>query len=148
MTRAEQVRQLVKGIQLDVKQYEQLKSLIRHQHDLLERRDTEALSRHNSRQDELCQVLRQRAQGRCDQLAALGLPGDDKGMNRLLSAIPGDSGKKIGLLWQQLQQLVHQCKAQNDINGRLLNTQQRSLNRLVDPQKAQALENDYGQLHP
>ncbi|TKB47788.1 flagellar protein FlgN [Ferrimonas sediminicola] len=148
MSRTEQVRQLVKGIQLDVKQYQQLKSLIRHQHSLLERRDSDALAQHNPRQDELCQTLEQRARQRTELLSSLGLSSDSKGMQRLLSAIPGDKGRKIGLLWRQLQQLVRQCKEQNDINGRLLNSQQRCLSRLVTPEKVTAFENDYGQLQP
>ncbi|SDK19582.1 flagella synthesis protein FlgN [Ferrimonas sediminum] len=148
MNKADQVRQLVKGIQLDVKGYQQLKSLLKFQRELMQRRDIDGLEQHNPRQDKLCQSLTANARTRSSILQSLGLPEDDKGMNRLLAAIPGESGKKVSLIWQQLQQLVVHCKAENDANGRLLSGQQRTLNRLVNPDAEAARQNDYGATRP
>lgn len=137
------VQTLLRDIRLDVDDYSQLKSMLKHQRELMQRTDNQGLSLHNTRQTALCDKLAQRAAQRSEILIQLGFDGDANGMKRLLAALPNQLRPQIKILWDNLQLLVKDSHQANEVNGRLLALQQETLTRLLNPD-SQHQQIDYG----
>ena len=116
----EKIRQLIVDLQQDVKSYGELRASLDQQRSLLIAHDNQGLQAFNPQQQQLFEVLAQRAAQRVQLLAELGLKADEKGMQTLISRLPPDLSARVNQLWSQLHQLLLACKIQNECNGRLL----------------------------
>ncbi|SHH19767.1 flagellar protein FlgN [Ferrimonas marina] len=143
VSKRERLQILVREIRQDIEDYKQLRSLLRHQRELLQRRDSQALEQHNPRQNALCQTLARRAKRRGEILESLGVSADNGGMDRLIKALAAQSQKPLLALWQQLGSLVKECQLENEVNGKLLANQKALLDRVLNVEQANQL--DYGQ---
>ncbi|MBY5991985.1 flagellar protein FlgN [Ferrimonas balearica] len=145
-SKREVLQQLVREIRLDIEDYQQLRALLRHQRELLQRRDQQALNLHNPRVDALCQKLQNRAGRRSGALTQLGVSADAKGMQRLIAALGPQARQPVSGLWHHLQQLVRDCQGENEINGKLLAGQKELLDRVLSAGQAETAVKDYGEL--
>ncbi|MBR7628997.1 lateral flagellar protein LfgN [Aeromonas popoffii] len=136
----QRVKQLIIGIQQDCGRYAELQQQLLRQHNLLAAHDVNGLAEHNQQQTQLMVAVQKQAQQRCQHLLALGLKPDEKGMAILIAKLPASLQKNVTSQWQQLEQLLHQCLRQNELNGRLLAGQIETINSLLGQ------EQPYGQL--
>lgn len=125
------VKALILGIQQDYGHYTELTTLLLRQHALLASHDVDGLQRHNEQQTALMAKVAQQATLRCQQLQTLGLKPDEKGMATLITKLPPPLRTMVASQWQQLEQLLHQCLRQNDLNGRLLAGQMETIRSLL-----------------
>ncbi|MBY6016997.1 flagellar protein FlgN [Ferrimonas balearica] len=146
-SKRERLQLLVREIRLDIEDYQQLRALLRYQRSLLERRDQQALSQHNERVETLCAKLRQRAERRTEILTQLGVRADATGMQRLFHALGPQSRHTVTSLWNHLQQLVRDCQAENEVNGKLLAGQKSLLDRVLGGAQDQSEPKDYSTLN-
>ncbi len=143
VNKRELVQSLIRDIRQDLEGYSQLKSMLKHQRELMQRRDNDALLAHNERQTALCNKLALRAKQRSENLATLGFNSDNSGMKRLITALPDHLRPQIKMSWDNLQLLVKDSQTANETNGRLLVIQQETINRILN-QDDQHHEIDYG----
>ncbi|MCS6120997.1 flagellar protein FlgN [Shewanella baltica] len=143
VNKRELVQSLIRDIRQDLEGYSQLKSMLKHQRELMQRRDNDALLAHNERQTALCNKLALRAKQRSENLATLGFNSDNSGMRRLITALPDHLRPQIKMSWDNLQLLVKDSQTANETNGRLLVIQQETINRILN-QDSQHQEIDYG----
>lgn len=143
VNKRELVQSLIRDIRQDLEGYSQLKAMLKHQRELMQRRDNDALLAHNERQTALCNKLALRAKQRSDNLATLGFNSDNSGMKRLITALPDHLRPQIKMSWDNLQLLVKDSQTANETNGRLLVIQQETINRILN-QHDQHHEIDYG----
>lgn len=125
------VKALILGIQQDYGHYTELTALLLRQHALLASHDVDGLQVHNKQQTTLMAKVTQQAKLRCQQLQTLGLKPDEKGMATLITKLPLPLRTTVANQWQQLEQLLHQCLRQNDLNGRLLAGQMETIHSLL-----------------
>ncbi|MFM5475546.1 flagellar protein FlgN [Aeromonas veronii] len=125
------VKALILGIQQDYGHYTELTTLLLRQHALLASHDVDGLQVHNEQQTALMAKVTQQAKLRCQQLQTLGLKPDEKGMATLIAKLPLPLRTTVANQWQQLEQLLHQCLRQNDLNGRLLAGQMETIHALL-----------------
>ncbi|EKP0304230.1 MULTISPECIES: flagellar protein FlgN [Aeromonas] len=125
------VKALILGIQQDYGHYTELTALLLRQHALLASHDVDGLQVHNEQQTALMAKVTQQAKLRCQQLQTLGLKPDEKGMATLIAKLPLPLRTTVANQWQQLEQLLHQCLRQNDLNGRLLAGQMETIHSLL-----------------
>ncbi|GAA4888718.1 flagellar protein FlgN [Ferrimonas pelagia] len=142
MTKREMLQVLVREIRQDVDDYQQLRSLLRHQRELLQRRDHQGLEQHNPRQNALCVKLARRAKRRSEILRTLGVSADQTGMDRLLAALAPQTQKPLKSLWSQLGNLIRDCQTENEVNGKMLAAQKGSIDRLMKQDAGNS--SDYG----
>ncbi|ABN63442.1 flagellar protein FlgN [Shewanella baltica] len=143
VNKRELVQSLIRDIRQDLEGYSQLKSMLKHQRELMQRRDNDALLAHNERQTALCNKKALRAKQRSENLATLGFNSDNSGMRRLITALPDHLRPQIKMSWDNLQLLVKDSQTANETNGRLLVIQQETINRILN-QDGQHQEIDYG----
>lgn len=143
VNKRELVQSLIRDIRQDLDGYSQLKAMLKHQRELMQRRDNDALLAHNERQTALCNKLALRAKQRSENLAILGFNGDNTGMKRLITALPDRLRPQIKMSWDNLQLLVKDSQTANETNGRLLVMQQETINRILN-RDGQHQEIDYG----
>ncbi|WP_394202838.1 flagellar protein FlgN [Shewanella waksmanii] len=143
MSKREVLQSLVRGIRQDIEGYKQLKSLLKRQRELMQRRDNQGLSHHNEHQTALCEELMHRAKSRCQYLNQLGFSGDAEGMALLIDKLPAQHQEQLSLWWQNLLSTVKESQAMNDANGKLLVTQQAVIASILRQEDASV--NDYGQ---
>ncbi len=137
------VQTLVRGIRQDIESYKQLKSLLKRQRELMQRRDNAGLKHHNGYQSSLCDELLIKAKKRSDALLQLGFSGDASGMEKLISKLPKQSSTQVDLLWQNLLTVVRDSQQANEANGNLLVSQQTVINSLL--KRESQTVNDYGE---
>ncbi|WP_425890395.1 flagellar protein FlgN [Aeromonas veronii] len=125
------VKALILGIQQDYGHYTELTALLLRQHALLASHDVDGLQVHNEQQTALMAKVTQQAKLRSQQLQTLGLKPDEKGMATLIAKLPLPLRTTVTNQWQQLEQLLHQCLRQNDLNGRLLAGQMETIHSLL-----------------
>lgn len=93
--------------------------------ELLEHQFDAALRHRSARLGELAEalepVLGAMEQRRVQRVALVrGLLGPDAGMAQLIAALPAAAGDALAAGWQQLEQLVVECKHKNNRNSALL----------------------------
>ena len=125
------VKALILGVQQDCGHYRELVTLLLRQHALLASHDVDGLNRHNEQQTILMATVAQLAKARCQHLQTLGLKADEKGMTTLIAKLPLSLRTTVANQWQQLEQLLHQCLRQNELNGRLLAGQMETIHSLL-----------------
>lgn len=138
----ELVQSIVRGIRRDIEGYKQLKSMLQNQRELMQRRDSQGLERHNAQQSQLCEQLMGQATQRRAELEALGLTGDPAGMAILISKLPANASAQVEKQWSALLELVTQSQKANEANGELLVAQQEVINNLIHHNNEPS--NDYG----
>ncbi|MCL1050892.1 flagellar protein FlgN [Shewanella abyssi] len=139
----ELVQGIVRGIRQDIEGYKQLKSLLKRQRELMQRRDNTGLAYHNQHQSELCSSLTRKANERRRMLQALGFSGSASGMATLIRKLPASLAAEVSLLWENLLLLVKESQSVNESNGQLLVAQQEVINQLLNRDKDTAI--DYGE---
>ena len=130
------VKQLLIGIQQDGERYAELQQLLLSQHALLASHDVDGLTAHNRHQTRVLADIQRQAQERCQHLLALGLKPDEKGMATLIAKLPTPLQRNVSGQWQRLETQLHQCRRQNELNGRLLAGQIETLNTLLGQKSA------------
>lgn len=132
VSKRELVQSLVRGIRQDIEGYKQLKSLLKRQRELMQRRDNGGLKHHNEHQSSLCDSLMHKAGERRRMLQALGFAGDASGMDALIARLPQSSASQVSILWQNLLLLVKESQQVNEANGKLLVAQQEVISQLLN----------------
>ncbi|QQX80535.1 flagellar protein FlgN [Shewanella sp. KX20019] len=139
----ELVQRIVRGIRQDIEGYKQLKSLLKRQRELMQRRDNNGLTYHNQHQAELCDNLMRKASERRKMLEALGFSGTASGMAILIRKLPASSAAEVSQLWENLLLLVKDSQSANESNGQLLVAQQEIINQLLNRDNDTTI--DYGE---
>ncbi|MEZ9197091.1 flagellar protein FlgN [Shewanella sp. 10N.286.54.B9] len=139
----ETIQGIVRGIRQDIDGYKQLKSLLKRQRELMQRRDNQGLHHHNEHQSNLCNSLMIKAAERKKMLELLGFQGSASGMRSLIERLPESSSEQVAMLWNNLVSLVKESKQVNEANGKLLVGQQEVINQLL--QRDQQPSVDYGE---
>lgn len=110
---------IMKGIQQDIRQYEQLRKMMIKQQECYIQFDGEALQSLTTRQQPLINALNDNAAQRSALMTALGLNPGKEGMTTLIHALPDKFKKPMGEQWQTLEQLVRACHQLNQVNGQI-----------------------------
>lgn len=118
-------------IATDLDAYAQLQALLDELHACLLARDSLAIEQLNQRIEPWLAALAERSGRRGKILGAFGLSVDAQGMQRLLGAYPVGQRETLQGQWQQLGQLVYDCRQRNERNGRLLAMHNDILNQLL-----------------
>ncbi len=139
----ETIQGIVRGIRQDIDGYKQLKSLLKRQRELMQRRDNQGLHHHNEHQSSLCHNLMIKAGERRKMLESLGFQGSASGMRSLIERLPESSSEQVSMLWNNLVCLVKESKQVNEANGKLLVGQQEVINQLLQRDEQPAV--DYGE---
>ncbi len=127
------IQLLVAGIKEDTGNFKRYHQLLIEQQKLMQQHDSQQLMQLNIRHEKYHQALLAQANKRKQILVNLGLPGDDQGMETVISALSAKPAAQVRQMWQQLKTLVAQCQQQNNINGELLASQQQLLDKMIRP---------------
>lgn len=117
--RQQLVMQLLKGIQQDIQQYDELQHILQALQASYLNFDGEAMQRMMQRQQPLLAVLAQRSTQRTVQLRQLGLPATPQGIRSLFQALPPALREKMQQQWQRLESVIVACRQLNQHNGQL-----------------------------
>ena len=142
MSRDEISRALLSELNYELKAYQRLLNIMLEQHRLMATHQTAALTELNVREQQLLAVLKQQAQRRSQLLRRIGFNPDEQGMKQFMAELPTALYERVEPIWTKIYQQLRLCKAQNELNGRLLATQNDTLNRLLFGEPNQ----DYGAL--
>lgn len=140
----ELVQSLIRDVQTDIKEYGQLKTMLNNQRELMNRTDNEQLELHNSHQTQLCYKLAERANKRCEELKQLGFSHDEKGMLKLINALPIRLKPQMKISWSDLRALALECQQQNAENGKLLAMQHSTIQDILNANSGTSENIDYG----
>jgi len=114
----QRIQQLIIGIRQDCGRYADLLQLLLNQYRLLASHDVAGLTEHNRQQTRLMGEIQHQVRLRCEHLQALGLN-------------PSPLRQQVDEQWQRLEQLLLQCRRQNEQNGRLLAGQIETIHTLL-----------------
>jgi flagella synthesis protein FlgN len=113
------VREIIRGIQYDVRLYDELyKLLLKQQHCYLSF-DEASMQAITDKLQPMLDTLQKNAEHRTNLLGYLGLAQNKAGINRLINALPGKLRLQAGQQWQTLETRVQSCQQQNQLNGQL-----------------------------
>jgi flagella synthesis protein FlgN len=137
-----QREQLLQVIEQDVRRdcadYLALRGAMQELYQQLLERNCRQIDLLNEQITTLVEQVRARAGRRSKILAVFRLGGDSAAMQQLLSHYPRARSEHLQRVWQQLGQLVVQCKQLNERNGKLLAMHNDILDQLLgdgrDPQ--------------
>lgn len=104
----------------DCSDYLSLRGLMQELYQQLLRRDSRQIDLLNQQILELIDQVRARAVRRSKVLGAFQLGSDGEAMRKLIAQLPPVRRAHLEQTWQQLGQLVGQCKRLNERNGKLL----------------------------
>lgn len=130
---AELLRELVAGLQADRRDYQSLGALIQNQFDAALRHDAHALLPLGGQIDAQVQLLNERRRERLRIAAALGLQ-PPMAVDALMALLPAPLRGPVHTLWQELEDHVRACKAQNARNCALLMEQNALMQRVLQPE--------------
>lgn len=131
MNRDEISRALLSELHYELKAYQRLMNIMLEQHRLMATHQSAALTELNVREQQLLAVLRQQAQRRSQLLRLIGFNASEQGMKQFLAELPPSLLERVEPVWNKIYQQLRLCKAQNELNGRLLASQHDLLNRLL-----------------
>lgn len=133
MSKREQLLQVAEqDVQHDCADYLSLRGLMQELYQQLLERDSQQIDLLNEQISQLVEQVRGRAERRSRILLAFGLDSGAQAMQRLFGLFPESRGDHLGQTWEQLNQLVIQCKRLNERNGKLLAMHNDILNQLLD----------------
>ncbi|WP_017347556.1 flagellar export chaperone FlgN [Pantoea sp. A4] len=125
-----QVLQLLRELQQDRRDYQQVADLLQQQYRALLAADSRLTLQISDRLHELYLVLTASARLRSQRLKTLHLATNAQGMQQFMALLPVSLRHQVSALWQQLLQLAAQCQQQNSRNGVLLSLQLETLSTL------------------
>lgn len=125
-----QVLQLLRELQQDRRNYQQVADLLQQQYRALLAADSRLTLQISDRLHELYLVLTASARLRSQRLKTLHLAANAQGMRQFMALLPVSLRHQVSALWQQLLQLAAQCQQQNSRNGVLLSLQLETLSTL------------------
>ena len=132
MSRPEQLLQVIEqDVQQDCADYLALRGSMQELYQQLLERNCRQIDLLNEQISGLVEQLRARAGRRSKILAAFRLGTDQAGLRQLFGQYPRARGVQLQQTWQQLGQLVAQCKYLNERNGKLLAMHGDILNQLL-----------------
>ena len=133
MSKREQLLQVIEqDVQHDCADYLSLRGLMQELYQQLLNRESQQIDLLNEQVSQLVEQVRSRAERRSKVLMAFGLDGGAQAMQRLFGFFPESRGDHLRQVWEQLNQLVLQCKRLNERNGKLLAMHNDILNQLLD----------------
>lgn len=131
MTRQEIYKHLLSKLNYELDAYRRLQALLLEQHKHMSQHKTQMLAEINASEQSLLAELRKLAQQRSQLLRSIGLNADEQGMKHFLAELPQSLRDKAEPVWEQIYQQLCLCKSQNELNGRLLATQQDLIKRML-----------------
>lgn len=139
MSRREQLLQVIEqDVQQDCADYLALRGSMQELYQQLLERNCRQIDLLNEQITSLVEQVRARAGRRSKILAVLRLGAGYAALQQLLGHYPQARGEHLQQAWQQLGQLLAQCKYLNERNGKLLAMHNDILNQLLgdgrDPQ--------------
>ncbi|WP_428775215.1 flagellar protein FlgN [Vibrio sp.] len=142
ISKTQSIQNFIRTIGQDIQHYRRLVPLLEQQQKLYLQFDGRALSDNLRRQTPLLQQMQQTASQRSSSLRQIGLAADEKGVQRLLNALPTPLKNQVANQWRELQRLVSRCQQLNQQNGHssanfhemLVNLTQRDVDTYPDSQ--------------
>lgn len=132
MSRPERLLQVIEqDLQRDCADYLALRGLMRELYQRLLERNCRQIDLLNEQISCLVEQLRVRAGRRSKILTAFSLGAGREGLLQLFGQCPRARGEHLQQTWQQLGQLVAECKCLNERNGKLLAMHGDILNQLL-----------------
>ncbi|QIA64544.1 hypothetical protein GT360_14050 [Vibrio astriarenae] len=125
------IKAFIQAVNLDVQDYQALLKVLKAQHTMLTKRDSERLEQTAAQYQKFLAKLEDRAAKRSQLLMRIGVSSDAKGVEKLIEALPDSIAKPLTKNWIKLQESVSECQAQNERNGHLLSMQQSILTELT-----------------
>ncbi|WP_394242751.1 flagellar export chaperone FlgN [Vibrio astriarenae] len=125
------IKAFIQEVNLDVQDYQALLKVLKAQHTMLTKRDSERLEQTAAQYQKFLAKLEDRAAKRSQLLMRIGVSSDAKGVEKLIEALPDSIAKPLTQNWIKLQESVSECQAQNERNGHLLSMQQSILTELT-----------------
>lgn len=125
------IKAFIQEVNLDVQDYQALLKVLKAQHTMLTKRDSERLEQTAAQYQKFLAKLEDRAAKRSQLLMRIGVSSDAKGVEKLIEALPDSISKPLTQNWIKLQESVSECQAQNERNGHLLSMQQSILTELT-----------------
>ena len=132
-TASHHIQKFVRSIAEDVKLYQQLSGLIQQQKALYLKFDGEALNENIQKQMPILNQLGRSASERSQLMRKLGLPCNERGVNRIFNALPAKIGTQARTQWTLLGSLVKQCQQDNQSNGQSSAAFQELVSQLKQP---------------
>jgi flagella synthesis protein FlgN len=111
------IQEFIQSIGEDIKLYHQLMVLQQQQSALYLTFDATALSDNIDQQTPILNRLNRNAQKRSQSMKKLGLPADEKGVDRIFSVLPEKLRITVKNQWHQLATQIKQCQQYNHKNG-------------------------------
>ncbi|PKF51208.1 flagellar protein FlgN [Enterovibrio nigricans] len=127
------IQHFLQTIGRDIRLYQQLLELLKHQRVLYVTFDAEALKRNIADQQPLISELAASAKERHDCLNKLGVGGSRLGVTRLMNALPPALGQQAKNQWETLQRLVEHCQHYNNENGQTTATFHEMIASVIEP---------------
>ncbi|MGE8361649.1 flagella synthesis protein FlgN [Pseudomonas sp.] len=135
MSRREQLLQVAEqDVQQDCADYLSLRGLMQELYQQLLNRNSQQIDLLNDQISHLVDQVRGRAERRSKILTAFGLGAGAPAVQQLFGLYPEGRGDHLRQTWQQLNQLVLQCKRLNERNGKLLAMHNDILNQMLGEQ--------------
>lgn len=131
MTRSECLARFVKGVQMDMDGYRQLRELLDEQFQAALRHQTEPLREIAHRIEVLVNALEARRRERVALVEHLYGAANSGALQQVFEMLPERTRAKVRAWWDALEGLVCECKALNARNGRLLMEQYEIMRRLM-----------------
>jgi flagella synthesis protein FlgN len=105
----------------------QFRDVLQEEHELLSERELDKLEDVVKRKQSILDEFQQSVNERMQTLQELGLETTDSSDIRLIVEGCADNAPEIAESWENLQQLLDECKEQNTINGAIIEVSTNSL---------------------
>lgn len=136
--------QLLSNLQADEQHALELQALLLREQDALKDRQLEALQDQLASKQSLLKQLEEGSHARSQLLQSQGLPASLNSLKQLAKNAP--QGDALIALACRVDELLHTCRAINEVNGRLMRANQNSISQLLGILRGQdtPLYNRYG----
>ena len=118
--------------------YSELLDTLQQQQQLLAAKDSKKLHDCANQIVSLVTAARESRQKRSQALQTLDIKNNQEGMDYYLETLRGQQASETMDTWDELMDLVEECKAINQVNGRMLNLQQQMTDRMLQRLELQA----------
>jgi flagellar biosynthesis/type III secretory pathway chaperone len=117
-----------------------LTTLLMAERTSLKDRDSVNIEALLSQKTELLKQLEANSFARTQLLLDAGLEGNNQGMLDYLSSLPNNSASALGEQWETLKEVLHNCKAANQVNGTILHRSKSQVETLLNILRGQSGE--------
>ncbi|MFA7097679.1 MAG: flagellar protein FlgN [Gammaproteobacteria bacterium] len=131
MTRSDCLARFVKGVQMDLDGYRQLRALLDEQFQAALRHQAEPLRDIARRIEALVDAMEARRRERVALVGHLCGAANSGAIQQVFAMLPERTRVKVQAWWDALDGLVRECKTLNARNGRLLMEQYEIMRRLM-----------------